>query len=51
MAKIIRNKSEIATVEVSNIKKGSSDAKVVYEGEMCGLNLKTKQKLEIQEGD
>ena len=51
LALVIRGKDELAIVEVTNIKKGPNDAKVVYEGEMCGVDLKTKQRLDLQEGD
>ena len=51
LARVLRGKDELAVVEVTNLKKGPSDAKVVYEGEMCGVDLKTKQRLDLQEGD
>ena len=51
LARIKRNKEEIAIVEVTNLKKGPNDVKAVFEGEMCGLNIKTKQKVDLQEGD
>lgn len=38
-------------VEVVNIKRGPQDAKEVVEGEMCGVDLKTDKRLELQEGD
>ncbi|MEI9913662.1 MAG: translation initiation factor IF-2 [Candidatus Saccharibacteria bacterium] len=51
LARVKRDKETIATVEVTNLKKGPNDVKDVLEGEMCGVNLKTTQKLDIQEGD
>jgi translation initiation factor IF-2 len=51
LARLIRDKVEIAIVEVTNLKKGPNDVKAVFEGEMCGLDLKTKQKIDMQEGD
>lgn len=51
LAKISRGKDEIAEAEVTNLRKGSDDVKEVVAGEMCGLSLKTDQKLTIEEGD
>ena len=38
-------------VQVTNLKRGPQDAKEVFEGEMCGLNIATTSRLDIQEGD
>jgi translation initiation factor IF-2 len=51
LARVIRGKEEIDTVELVGLKKGPSDAKEAVEGEMCGLNLKTTKKLDLEEGD
>jgi len=51
LAKVIRGKDEIAEVEVTNLKKGPNDAKEVLEGEFCGLSLKTKSRLILEEND
>jgi translation initiation factor IF-2 len=51
LAKIIRAKQEIAEAQISNVKRGPQDAKEVIEGEMCGLNLQTKNRLELVIGD
>lgn len=52
LARIRRGKDEIAgPVEVTNLKRGPQDAKEVVEGEMCGVNIKTDSKLELQEND
>ncbi|MHB1865144.1 MAG: translation initiation factor IF-2 [Candidatus Saccharimonadales bacterium] len=51
LARITRGKNLITVAEVTNLKKGPSDVKVVREGEMCGISLKTTQKVELQEGD
>jgi translation initiation factor IF-2 len=51
LARVMRGKEVLATVEVTNLKKGSTDVKVVHQGEMCGVDLKTQQKLDLQEGD
>ena len=51
LARVTRDKDQIAEVEVTNLKRGPQDAKEVFEGEMCGMNLKTTGRLELQEGD
>lgn len=52
LAKIIRDGKEIANnVEVTRLQRGPQETKEVLEGEMCGMSLKTDQKLTIQEGD
>lgn len=50
-ARILRNKEVVAEAEVTNLKRGPQDTKEVFEGEMCGINIATKQKLDIQEED
>lgn len=50
-AKIMRGDGMLAEVEVVNLKRGPQDAKEVLEGEMCGVELKTQSRLELQEGD
>jgi translation initiation factor IF-2 len=51
LAKVTRDGEVLAEVEVTNLKRGPQDAKEVVEGEMCGLSLKTANRLELQEGD
>ena len=50
-AKLMRDGEELAEVEVTNLKSGPQDTKEVPEGEMCGVSLATKTKLEVKEGD
>jgi translation initiation factor IF-2 len=38
-------------VEVTKVQRQQQEAKEVFEGEMCGLSLKTKKKLTLEEGD
>lgn len=38
-------------IQVTNLKHGPTDTKEVLEGEMCGMNLATNSRLELQEGD
>ncbi len=51
LVKVFRGEKEIAEVELHNLKKGITDVKEVNSGEMCGIDLKTKSKLEVVEGD
>lgn len=51
LARVMRAGELIAQVEVTNLKRGPQDAKEVIEGEMCGMNLRTTSKLDLQEGD
>jgi translation initiation factor IF-2 len=51
IAKVFRGKELLAEVQVTNLKRGPQDAKEVFEGEMCGLNIATTSRLDIQEGD
>ncbi|MDZ7785807.1 MAG: translation initiation factor IF-2 [Candidatus Saccharibacteria bacterium] len=50
-ARIFRDKEQIAEAEVTNLKRGPQDTKEVQEGEQCGVNLATTNKLQIEEGD
>lgn len=50
-AKVMRGDDMLAEVEVTNLKRGPQDTKEVLEGEMCGVELKTSSRLELQEGD
>lgn len=50
-ARVLRAKEHIADAEVVSVKRGIQEAKEVFEGEMCGLQLKTSSKLALEEGD
>jgi translation initiation factor IF-2 len=41
----------IGEAEVTSVQREKSEAKEVFEGDMCGLNLKTNKKLALEEGD
>lgn len=41
----------LAEVEVTKVQRQQSEVKEVFEGEMCGLSLKTTKKLQLEEGD
>jgi translation initiation factor IF-2 len=38
-------------VEVTKVQRQQQEAKEVFEGEMCGISLKTDKKLLLEEGD
>ncbi len=51
-ARVFREKELLAdNLEVTNLKSGPTDVKEVPEGELCGISLKTEEKLNLQEGD
>jgi translation initiation factor IF-2 len=51
LARLMRDDAVVAEVEVTNLKRGPQDAKEVFEGDMCGVNIKTANRLDVQEGD
>ena len=50
-ARVVRDKEVIAEVEVTKVQRQQQEAKEVFEGEQCGLELKTSGKLILEEGD
>lgn len=51
LARVMRGGEQIAEVEVAKVQRQQQEAKEVFEGEMCGLSLKTSKKLLLEEGD
>ncbi len=51
LARVKRNKEQIAEVKVTHVQRQQQEAKEVFEGEMCGISLKLTKKLIIEEGD
>ncbi|HYH75210.1 MAG TPA: translation initiation factor IF-2 [Candidatus Saccharimonadales bacterium] len=51
LARVFRGDDLLAEVEVTNLKRGPQDAKEVFESEMCGANIKTTTRLDLQDGD
>ena len=51
LARLKRGDEHIAEVEVSSVQRQHQEAKEVFEGEMCGLSLKTTRKVAVEEGD
>ncbi len=48
---LMRGDEKITELEATNLKRGPADTKEIFEGEMCGVSLKTKHRVELQEGD
>lgn len=51
LVRVVRNKEKIAEVEVRQVQRQQQEAKEVFEGEQCGLELKTHGKLMIEVND
>lgn len=51
LARVKRGEEQLAEVEVTKVQRQQQEAKEVFEGEMCGLSLKTTKKLLVEEGD
>lgn len=51
IAKISRDGKELAEAEVTSLKNGPTEVKEVNEGDMCGIQLKTEQRVLVEEGD
>ncbi|HTE21864.1 MAG TPA: translation initiation factor IF-2 [Candidatus Limnocylindria bacterium] len=51
LARVVRDKEQLAEVEITNLKRGPQNTTEVFEGEMCGLSFKSTTRVDIQEGD
>ena len=51
LVRIKRDKEQIAEAEVKHVQRQQQDAKEVFEGEQCGLELKTNGKLVVEVND
>lgn len=51
LVRVKRGDEQLAEVEVTSVQRQQQEAKEVFEGELCGLSLKTSKKLLIEEGD
>lgn len=51
LARIKRGDEQLAEVEVTKVQRQKQEAKEVFEGELCGLSLKTNKKTLLEEGD
>lgn len=51
LARVKRGDEQLAEAEVTHVQRQQVEAKEVFEGEMCGLSLKTTKKLQLEVGD
>ncbi len=51
LVRIWRGKEAIGEATLTNLKRGPQDAKEIVEGEMCGMNLATTSKIQLEEDD
>ena len=51
LVRIKRDKDVVAEAEVAHVQRQQADAKEVFEGEQCGLELKTQGKVVVEIGD
>lgn len=51
LVRVKRGDEVIGNAEITSVQREQSEAKEVFEGELCGVNLKTDKKLLLEEGD
>jgi len=51
LVRVTRKGKLLGEAEVTSVQRQQQEAKEVFEGDMCGLNLKTAKKLTLEEGD
>jgi translation initiation factor IF-2 len=51
LGRITRGDETVAEIEVQKVQRNQQDVKEAFEGDMCGLQLKTKGKILVEEGD
>jgi translation initiation factor IF-2 len=51
IAKVTRGKEVIGEADVTSVQREQQEAKEVFEGDLCGVNLKTTRKLLLEPGD
>lgn len=51
LVRVKRGDQQLAEAEVTHVQRQKQEAKEVFEGEQCGLELKTQSKLALEEGD
>ncbi len=50
-ARVLRGKEELGVVRVAVVQRGKEEAKEIFAGELCGLNVKTSKRINFEEGD
>lgn len=51
LARAKRGAEVLGEAEVTNVQREKVEAKEVFEGDMCGMNLKTSKKIQLEVGD
>lgn len=51
LARVMRDKEQVAEVEIENTQREHIEVKEAFEGDMCGMSLKINKKITIEEGD
>ncbi len=51
LVRVKHGTEQIAQAEVTHVQRQQVEAKEVFEGEMCGISLKTNKKLQLEVGD
>lgn len=51
LVRVKRGEEQLAEAEIQSLQRETQEVKEVFEGDMCGLQLKTKSKLPLEEGD
>jgi translation initiation factor IF-2 len=51
LVRVTRGDNSLGEYEITGLKRGPQEAREVLEGEMCGVSIKTANKLDLQEGD
>lgn len=51
LARVFRKKELVAEASIIGVQREKSEVKEVFEGDMCGLSLKTDNKLSLEPGD
>lgn len=51
LVRVKRGEEQLGEVEITKVQRQQQEAKEVFEGEMCGISLKTNKKLLLEEGD
>jgi translation initiation factor IF-2 len=51
LARVKRGDEQLGEVEITKVQRQQQEAKEVFEGEMCGISLKTGKKMLLEEGD
>lgn len=51
LVRVKRGDEQLMEAEITSLQRNKIEAKEVFEGDLCGLSLKTPQKLNLEEGD